>query len=214
MDDFIKEDYIINEGLLPMNFNFQQAKQRVNQQHPSSYPPGFDDPNSPNFNPMINMNDPEVRAMVDAQRKRDEESAKQQRIENYKQYSRNILFKVNNAVLNLIKGNAHPNFTEQNQRLLQISLENKIYEILNENKLQIDNNILLNVYLEMLIFQRDEYSKYVNIHKFESNSINTIGYNKETGVVMANPDYIYGIVHKWCVENRSHYQEDSQIILS
>ena len=207
----LNED-MIQEGLLPMNFNIQQAKQRVNQQYPSSYPPGFDDPNSPNFNPMINMNDPEVRAQVDAQRKRDEESLKQQRIENYKQYSRNILWKVGNAVLNLIKGNAHPNFTEQNQQLLQISLENKIYEILNENKLQIDNNILISTYLTVLPFQRDEYNKNITIHKFESTSVSTIGYNSESGVVMANPDYIYGIVHKWCIEHTSHYQEDSQMI--
>ena len=202
----ISENYVIQEGLLPMNFNIQQAKQAIQKNNLT----GQDG----QFNPMINMNDPEVAARFAAQKKRDEESARQQRIENYKQYSRNILFKVSNAVLNLIKGNAHPNFTEQNQKLLQISIENKIYEILNENKLQIDNNILLNTYLVMLVFQRDEYNKYTNIHKFESSSISTIGYNSETGIIMANPDYIYGIVHKWCVENKSHYQEDSEIILS
>lgn len=200
----LNED-MIQEGLLPMNFNFKQAKQ-VYQNNLT----GQDN----QFNPMVNLNDPMVAAQMAAKKKRDEESARQQRIENYKQYSRNILYKVNNAVLNLIKGNAHPNFTEQNQKLLQISIENKIYEILNESRLQIDNNILLNTYIENLVFLRDEYNKYKDIHKFESSSISTIGYNSETGVVMANPDYIYGIVHKWCVENRSHYQEDSQIILS
>ena len=194
---------LIQEGLLPMNFNFKQAKQTYQNNLTGQ---------DGQFNPMINMNDPEVAARFAAQKKRDEESIRQQRIENFKQYSRNILFKVNNAVLNLIKGNAHPNFNETNQRLLQISIENKIYEILNENRLQIDNNILLNTYLEMLVFQRDEYSKYTNIHKFEADSISTIGYNSETGVVMANPDYIYGIVHKWCIENKSHYQEDNEII--
>lgn len=200
----LNED-MIQEGLLPMNFNFKQAKQ-VYQNNLT----GQDG----QFNPMINMNDPEVAARFAAQKARDEESARQQRIENYKQYSRNILYKVNNGVLNLIKGSAHPNFNETNQRLLQISIENKIYEILNENRLQIDNNILLNTYIENLVFLRDEYCKNITIHKFESKSVATIGYNSETGVVMANPDYIYGIVHKWCVENRSHYQEDSQIILS
>lgn len=199
----LNED-MIQEGLLPMNFNIQQAKQAIQKNNLT----GQDG----QFNPMINMNDPEVAARFAAQKKRDEESARQQRIENYKQYSRNILYKVSNAVLNLIKGNAHPNFTEQNQKLLQISIENKIYEILNENKLQIDNNILLSTYMENMVFLRDEYSKNISIHKFESNSVSTIGYNSETGVVMANPDYIYGIVHKWCVEHRSHYQENDQMI--
>ena len=203
MNQLLKEDSQVQEGLLPMNFNFKQAKQTYQNNLTGQ---------DGQFNPMINMNDPEVAARFAAQKKRDEESIKQQRIENFKQYSRNILFKVNNAVLNLIKGNAHPNFTETNQRFLQISIENKIYEILNENRLQIDNNILLSIYLEMLVFQRDEYSKYTNMHKFEANSISTIGYNSETGVVMTNPDYIYGIVHKWCIENKSHYQEDNEII--
>jgi len=205
-----QEQDILQEGLLPMNFNFQQAKSRIQQ--PASYLQGFDDPNSPNFNPMVNMNDPMVRAQVDAQRKRDEESAKQQRIENFKQHSRNILYKVINGINNLIKGHSHPNFTESNQQLLLISISNKVNEILNENRLLIDNKIILDTLLEMQVFMKQEYS--TNIKRYNLICTETVGYNSETGTLMINPDYLFDIVRKWVVENTSHYQEGDQIILS
>jgi hypothetical protein len=206
-----QEQNILQEGLLPMNFNVQQAKQRINQQqYPSSYPPGFDDPNSPNFNPMINMNDPEVRAQVDAQRKRDEESFKQQRIANYTQHARNILYKIINGVNNLIKGHSHPNFTESNQQMLCISISNKVNEILNENKLNIDNNILLNVLLENQVFMKEEY--IMNIKRYNLINTETVGYNSETGQLMINPDYLFDIVKEWVNENFAHYHQDDQMI--
>ena len=209
MEQQLNED-MIQEGLLPINFNIQQAKQRINQQSPTSYPPGFDDPNSPNYNPMINMNDPMVRAQVDAQRKRDEESARQQKIENFKQHSRNILFKVINGVNNIIKGHSHPNFTESHQQLLLISISNKVNEILNENKVLINNNILLDTLLEMQTFMKQEYS--VNIKRYNLISTETVGYNSETGQLMINPDYLFDIVRKWTNENKAHYQQGDQII--
>ena len=191
-----------------MNFNVQQAKQRI--QHPISYPQGFDDPNSPNFNPMINMNDPEVRAQVDAQRKRDEESNRQQRIANYTQHARNILYKIINGVNNLIKGHSHPNFTESNQQMLCISISNKVNEILNENKLNIDNNILLNVLLENQVFMKEEY--IMNIKRYNLINTETVGYNSETGQLMINPDYLFDIVKEWVNENFAHYHQDDQMI--
>lgn len=205
----LNED-IVQEGLLPMNFNIQQAKQRVNQQYSSSYPPGFDDPNSPNFNPMINMNDPEVRAQVDAQRKRDEESNRQQRIANYTQHARNILYKIINGVNNLIKGHSHPNFTESNQQMLCISISNKVNEILNENKLNIDNNILLNILLENQVFMKEEY--YMNIKRYNLINTETVGYNSKTGQLMINPDYLFDIIKEWVNENFAHYHQDDQMI--
>lgn len=205
-----QEQDILQEALLPMNFNFQQAKSRIQQS--TQYLPGFDDPNSPNYNPMINMNDPMVRAQVDAQRKRDEESAIQQRIENFRQHSRNVLYKVINGVNNIIKGHSHPNFTESHQQLLLISISNKVNEILNENKVLIDNNIILNTLLEMQVFMKEEYS--TNIKRYNLISTETVGYNSETGQLMINPDYLFDIVRKWVTENISHYQQGDQIILS
>lgn len=205
-----QEQDILQEALLPMNFNFQQAKSRIQQS--TQYLPGFDDPNSPNYNPMINMNDPMVRVQVDAQRKRDEESARQQRIENFKQHSRNVLYKVINGVNNIIKGHSHPNFTESHQQLLLISISNKVNEILNENKVLIDNNIILNTLLEMQVFMKEEYS--TNIKRYNLISTETVGYNSETGTLMINPDYLFDIVRKWVTENISHYQQGDQIILS
>ena len=205
----LNED-MIQEGLLPMNFNIQQAKQRINQQYPSSYPQGFDDPTSHNFNPTINMNNPEVRAMVDAQRKRDEESLKQQRIANYTQHARNVLYKIINGVNNLIKGHSHPNFTESNQQMLCISISNKVNEILNENKLIIDNNILLNVLLESEVFMKEEY--IMNIKRYNLINTETVGYNPETGQLMINPNYLFDIVKEWVNENFAHYHQDDQIL--
>ena len=60
------ENELIEEGLIPMNFNFNQAKQSIQGNNYTGY--GFDDTNSPNFNPMINMNDPEVRPRIMAQK--------------------------------------------------------------------------------------------------------------------------------------------------
>jgi len=193
-----------------MNFNVQQAKQRINQQYTQSYSQGFDDPNSPNFNPMINMNDPEIRAQVNAKRKRDEESNRQQRIANYTQHARNILYKIINVVNNLLKGHSHPNFTESNQQMLCISISNKVNEILNENKLNIDNNILLNVLLENQVFMKEEY--YANIKRYNLINTETVGYNSETGQLMINPDYLFDIVKEWVNENFAHYHQDDQMI--
>ena len=85
--------------------------------------------------------------------KKEEAIAKQQRIENYKQHSRNILYKTITSINNLIKGHSHPNFTESHQQLLCISITNKVNEILNENKLLIQeikvnniNNAIINGY--------------------------------------------------------------------
>ena len=202
------ENELIEEGLIPMNFNFNQAKQSIQGNNYTGY--GFDDPNSPNFNPMINMNDPEIRAQVDAQRKRDEESNRQQRIANYTQHARNILYKIINGVNNLLKGHSHPNFTESNQQMLCISISNKVNEILNENKLNIDNNILLNVLLESEVFMKEEY--IMNIKRYNLINTETIGYNPETGQLMINPNYLFDIVKEWVNENFAHYHQDDQMI--
>ena len=199
----INEENIIEESMIPMNFDFKQAKQ-VYQNNLT----GQDG----EFNPMVNMNDPMVAAQMAAKKKRDEESAKQQRIENYKQHSRNILYKVITSINNLIKGHSHPNFTESHQQLLCISITNKVKEILNENKLLIDNKILLNTLLEMQVFMKEEYS--TNIKRYNLMNTSTCGFNPETGTVMINPDYLFDIVRKWVSENTMHYQEGDEIILS
>ena len=201
---------MVQEGLIPMNFNFNQAKQSIQGNNYTGL--GFDDPNSPNFNPNINMNDPEVRARIMAQRKRDEESAKQQRIVNFTQYARNILYECSNAVNNLVRGNRRVGFRKTDADLLAISITNKITEILNSKKLQIDNKIMLencNAFKQSLGV---EYETNVTRYKLENKE--SIGYNSETGTVIVNPNWLFEMVGNWVNANTSHQQEGDQMIWS
>ena len=201
---------MVQEGLIPMNFNFNQAKQSIQGNNYTGL--GFDDPNSPNFNPNINMNDPEVRARIMAQRKRDAESAKQQRIANFTQYARNILYECSNAVNNLVRGNRRVGFRKTDADLLAISITNKITEILNSKKLQIDNKIMLencNAFKQSLGV---EYETNVARYKLENKE--SIGYNSETGTVIVNPNWLFEMVGNWVNANTSHQQEGDQMIWS
>ena len=209
MNNFMSEQ-LIDEGLIPMNFNFNQAKQSIQGNNYTGS--GFDDPNSPNFNPMINMNDPEVRARIMAQKKRDEESAKQQRIANFTQYARNILYECSNAVNNLVRGNRRVGFRKTDADLLAISITNKINEILNSKKLQIDNRIMLencNAFKQSL---KTEYE--TNVTRYQLENKDSIGYNSETGTVIVNPCWLFEMVGNWVNANTSHQQEGDQIIWS
>ncbi len=204
------QNELIEEGLIPMDFNFNQAKQSIQRNNYAGY--GFDDPNSPNFNPMINMNDPEVRARVMAQKKRNEESAKQQRIANFTQYARNILYECTNAVNNLVRGNRRVGFRKTDADLLAISITNKITEILNSKKLQIDNKIMLencNAFKQSL---QIEYETNVTRYKLENKD--SIGFNSETGTVIVNPIWVFEVVGNWVNANNSHQQEGDQMIWS
>ena len=201
---------MVQEGLIPMNFNFNQAKQSIQGNNYTGL--GFDDPNSPNFNPNINMNDPEVRARIMAQRKRNAESTKQQRIANFTQYARNILYECSNAVNNLVRGNRRVGFKKTDADLLAISITNKITEILNSKKLQIDNKIMLencNAFKQSLGV---EYETNVTRYKLENKE--SIGYNSETGTVMVNPNWLFEMVGNWINANTSHQQEGDQMIWS
>ena len=201
---------MVQEGLIPMNFNFNQAKQSIQGNNYTGL--GFDDPNSPNFNPNINMNDPEVRARIMAQQKRDAESAKQQRIANFTQYARNILYECSNAVNNLVRGNRRVGFNKTAADLLAISITNKITEILNSKKLQIDNKIMLencNAFKQSLGV---EYETNVTRYKLENKE--SIGYNSETGTVIVNPNWLFEMVGNWVNANTSHQQEGDQMIWS
>lgn len=202
------DNELIEEGLIPMNFNFNQAKQSIQRNNNFD----FANPNSPNFNPMINMNDPEVRARVMAQQKRDEESAKQQRIANFTQYARNILYECSTAVNNLVIGNRRIGFRKTDADLLAISITNKITEILNSKKLQIDNKIMLencNAFKQSL---SHEYEMNVNRYKLENKE--SIGFNSETGTVIVNPCWVFETVGNWVNSNTSHQQEGDQMIWS
>ena len=202
------------EGLIPMNFNFNQAKQSIQNNYSYTRPDGygFDDLNSPNFNPMINMNDPEVRAQMLAKQKRDEESIKQQRIANFTQYARNILYECSNAVNNLVRGNKKIGFRKTDADILAISITNRINEILNSKKLQIDNKIMLencNAYSSSLL---NEYQ--TNITRYNLKNKDSIGFNTETGTVIVNPIWMFEVIKNWINQNFSHQQEGDQIIWS
>lgn len=208
------ENELIEEGLIPMNFNFNQAKQSIQNNYSYTRPDGygFDDPNSPNFNPMINMNDPEVRAQMLAKQKRDEESIKQQRIANFTQYARNILYECSNAVNNLVRGNKKIGFRKTDADILAISITNRINEILNSKKLQIDNKIMLencNAYSSSLL---NEYQ--TNITRYNLKNKDSIGFNTETGTVIVNPIWMFEVIKNWINQNFSHQQEGDQMIYS
>lgn len=207
MENIIHED-LIQEGIIPMNFNFQQAK----QYYTNNFQQKNDDWTSHNFNPNINMNDPEVRAQILAKKKRDEESAKQQRIANFTQYARNILRECSTAVNNLVRGNKRIGFNQTNAEILAASISNKINEILNSKKLQIDNRILIencNAYQQSLI---TEYQQNVQRYKLENS--NSIGYNSENGTVIVNPIWLFEMIKDWTNKNISHQQEGDQMIWS
>jgi hypothetical protein len=190
-------DYI-DEGLLPMNFNFNNRRNINGQDN--------------QFNPSINPNDPMVQAELTAKKKRDEESAKQQRIANYTQYARNIIYKIMNCVNNIVVGHRSSTFSEANEELLCISIENKIYELLRENKLYIDNNIFIRVINEMQYFAKEEYQS--NIKRYNLQYTNKVAFNNESRTLFVNPDFSFGIIIKWINENFAHNQYDDQIILS
>jgi len=201
---------MVQEGLIPMNFNFNQAKQSIQGNNYTGL--SFDDPNSPNFNPNINMNDPEVRARIMAQRKRNAESTKQQRIANFTQYARNILYECSNAVNNLVRGNRRVGFKKTDADLLAISITNKITEILNSKKLQIDNKIMLencNAFKQSL-----ELEYETNVARYKLENKESIGYNSETGTVIVNPNWLFEMVGNWVNANTAHQQEGDQMIWS
>lgn len=205
-------DEMIQEGLIPMNFNFNQAKQSIQQNNTPNFSGGFDDWSSPNFNPSINMNDPEVRAQMMAKKKRDEESAKQQRIANFTQYARNILYECSKAVNNLVIGNRRIGFRQTDAELLAISITNKIYEILNSKKMQIDNRIMLE---NCQAFKQSMSSEYeTNVQRYKLENKESIGYNTENGTVIVNPVWMFEVVGNWINMNTSHQQEGDQIIWS
>jgi len=206
------QESLLEEGLIPMGFNFNQAKQSLNQNNINNLQQGFDDWNSPNFNPNINMNDPEINAQILAKKKREEESAKQQRILNFKQYAINILNECLNSVNNLIRGNKKIGFTKSDANLLSISITNKINEILNSRKTQIDNGIILekcNEFQQLLIL---EYKQ--NIKRYNLENTDTIGFNTENNVVIVNPIWIFEIIKNWLSVNVAHRQEGDRIIWS
>lgn len=188
-------DYI-DEGLLPMNFNFNN-KRNINGQNNQ-------------FNPSINLNDPMVQVELIAKKKRDEESARQQRIVNYTQYARNIIYKIMNCVNNIIVGHRNSTFSENNEKLLCISIENKINELLRENKLYIDNNIFVQVINEMQHFAKEEYQS--NIKRYNLQYTSKVAFNKDT--LLVNPDFTFGIIFKWLNENIMHSQYTDELIFS
>ena len=201
---------ILNEGIIPLNTNFNQLKQQANKfiQNNINTKNGFDDWND--FNPNISINDPEFTAQLAAKKKRDEESAKQQKIANFTQYARNILNECYTAVNNLVRGNKRIGFNQTNAEILAASITNKINELLNTRKLQIDNNILLencNAYKQSLI---TEYQQ--NIIRYKLKNTNSIGYNTESGMVIVNPIWLFEVISNWVNKNFSHQQEGDQLI--
>ena len=200
----------ITENIIPLNFNFKNLRQQSSHSYtrPDGY--GFDNPNIPNFNPMLNMNDPEIRAQILAKQQRDEESFKQQKIANFTQYARNILYECSNAVNNLVRGNKKIGFRKTDADILAISITNKINEILNSKKVQIDNKIMLencNAYSSSLV---NEYT--TNITRYKLDNSESIGFNTETGIVIVNPIWMFEVVKNWINKNFSHQLEGDQMI--
>lgn len=187
-------DNLLTEGLIPMGFNFQQAKTQLY---------GPTDDTYQNYNPMINMNDPMVAHAIQKRTEREALSARMQNIEYGKAAATKILGICMQAIDNLITGNKRVGFTYEDSIILYNSIKNKCNEILNKSASSIYNDILIEqaeLYQNLYITQ---YSQDVVRYKLEWAS-NTISFNTNEGIVKFNPHGLYDIVCEWCYAHQSH----------
>lgn len=184
----------INEALIPMGFNFQQAKSQLYGPQSDTYQ---------QYNPMINMNDPMVAHAIKKQKERDALSAKMQNEQYAKAAATKILGVCMQAIDNLITGNKRVGFNYEDSIILYNSIKNKCNEILNQSATSIHNDILIE---QAQIYQNlyaNQYSQDVVRHKLEWAS-NTIGFNTNEGIVKFNPHGLYDIVCNWCNAHQAH----------
>lgn len=187
-------DNIINESLIPMGFNFQQAKQ-------SMYGPTDD--TYQNYNPMVNMNDPMVAHAIKKQKEREALSARMQNEQFVKAAATKVLGECMQSIDNLITGNKRIGFTYEDSIILYNSIKNKCNEILNKYATSINNDILIEQAQVYQNLYSNQYSKDVVRYKLEWAS-NTIGFNTNEGIVKFNPNGLYDIVCSWCYAHQSH----------
>lgn len=111
------------------------------------------------------------------------------------------------AANNLIIGNSRKGITETDISILQNSIYNKIYEILNGYSQQIDNGILL---------EQIRYAANIYYNEYQQNCIRNgikcstdmLAWNSDNGVIMFNPRFIVSIVEAWTNSNCSHIREN------
>lgn len=178
----------LDEGIIPMNFNFNQAKQAMTKTIDNNI-------NHHLLNPDAVIT-PEPDTKLELERK-------------YRMYARQLLNTVYNVITNMIKGHTSSSFNEDKAYLLEISIENKINEILNGHSQQINNEYILEELRNVQNITRIEY--HTNIQRYGLNDLGKIAYNTN-GVIIVNPDFLYDIVQKWVYEHTSHTLETDQFI--
>lgn len=185
---------LLTEGLIPMGFNFQQAKQQIY---------GPTDDTYQNYNPMVNMNDPMVAHAIKKQKEREALSARMQNEQYAKAAATKVLGVCMQAVDNLITGNKRIGFTYEDSIILYNSIKNKCNEILNRSATSINNNILMEQAQVYQNLYANQYSQDVVRYKLEWAS-NTIGFNTNEGIVKFNPHGLFDIVCEWCNAHQAH----------
>lgn len=190
---------IVEEGLIPLNYNFNIAKQQVtlNQE----------------YNPTLNINDPMVAHAIQKQREREALSNIMQQKANYKGYANMILNELMKAIDQLIIGNTKKGFNYDDSLILLNSIRNKCNEILNTRKLYIDNDIIIE---QATLFQSMYENQYVQDcmrYKLKYQS-NTISFNSDEGIVKFNPHGLYDIVCDWCNKHQTHNQMSDTMLFS
>ena len=178
----------LDESIIPMNFNFRQAKQTMAE-------PVDNNINHHLLNPdAVIQHEPDQK--LELERK-------------YRMYARQLLNHIYNIANNIVKGHTTSSFNEDKAYLLEISLENKIVEILNGYSQQIHNDYILEELRNTQNITRSEY--YTNIQRYGLNNLGKIAYNIN-GVIIINPYFLYDIVQKWVYEHTSHTLETDQFI--
>lgn len=116
----------------------------------------------------------------------------------YNDYSVVILNKLIKGIDNLIYGNARVGFSIAESIVLENSILNKCYEILNQNKRYIDRESLLKQIQQYEIM----YSPIYNENCSDiTNTTNYLSFNSITGKVYFNPASLQNIVYSWLNEN-------------
>lgn len=118
----------------------------------------------------------------------------------YNDYSVVILNKLIKGIDSLIYGNSHPGFTIDESVILENSILNKCYEILNNNKSYINGETLLSQVQQYNIMYYPIYIDNCNSNNI-TNTTTYLSFNQEAGKIFFNPASLQNIIYNWLNEN-------------
>ena len=182
----------IDEGIIPMDFDWRSSMQTVNHSYGNNIT--LDDI----------FNKPDIIKQQEKSRVKQEEL-------NYRRNANAIIEQCTNGINNLIIGNSKHGITQTDIIILENSITNRLYEILNRNCTLIDNNIIL---------EQIRYATNMYYNEFCQNCIrnniadtdNMLAYNSDTGTILFNPRYMVSIIESWVFSNQSHIRQNDIFI--